>query len=123
MNAISLGRSAGSVYVIHEPSRYDHRRRAMVAIDISPAAEHGPLKIIFPGLDRPPYIDLCAGELKLAMESFRAEDRLLMAGDMELLVFAAVIAARKTNGDLTLLKWDRESFRYFEVRAPRGLLS
>lgn len=111
------------VYALHEPARWDRVTRTMVPIDLNRAKPFGVVKVVFPGPDRPPPIAQCAETLKAAMAGFQACDRLLIAGDMDLVAFAAVLAAKATDGKLTLLKWDSRDRQYYEVVAPEGLLS
>lgn len=110
------------VYALHEPVRFDRAKRCMVPISLDRARSYGELKVVFPGTNRPPPINRCKDELRAAMSEFRPCDRLLIVGDMDLFAFAAVLAAKATNGDLTLLKWDSRAQEYLEVRAPEGLL-
>lgn len=109
------------VYAINEPSRFDHNKKKMVKLNFNMATSFGRLHIIFPGEDRPPHIDLCKGTLRDEMANFRSCDRLLLAGDMDLVVFAAVLAAKATGGKLVLLKWHSRDRRYCEISAPEGL--
>lgn len=88
----------------------------MVALDWSMAEEFGELKLVFPGVDRPPPIDRAAPVIKEAMAGFTADDKLLIAGDMDLVIFGAILAAKACNGQLTLLKWHGRDRRYFEVK-------
>lgn len=111
------------VYALHQPVRYDRVKREMVPVDLSRAKSFGDLHIVFPGTDRPPPIAQCADALKAAMARFKPADRLLIAGDMDLIAFAAVLAAKACKGQLTLLKWDGRERRYYEVAAPDGLLT
>lgn len=111
------------VFILHEPVSYDRQERRMVPIDLSPAKKFGDLHIVFPGHDRPPPIADCADALKVAMATFTAADRLLIAGDIDLVVFAAILAAKACNGHLTLLKWHTRDRCYFEVAAPSELFS
>jgi hypothetical protein len=112
-----------TVFVTHEPVRYDREQRKMVPINLNRARPYGKLRVIFPGANRPPPIDEAAPELKRVMAEFRPSDRLLIVGDMDLLAFAAVLAAKACDGQLTLLKWDGRLQDYLEVKAPCGLLS
>lgn len=111
------------VYALHEPVRYDRVSRVMVPTDLNAAKDFGELRIVFPGRDRPPPIHECADALKAAMARFRSCDRLLIAGDMDLVAFAAVLASKACGGRLTLLKWHGRDRCYHEVAAPDGLLN
>lgn len=110
------------IYAISHPVQYDPRSRRMFKMNLDMAERHGHLHVVFPGDERPPPIDECGEELKAVMSNFRSCDKLLLVGDMDLIAFAAVIAAKTTGGPLTLLKWDKRDRRYYEVKAPKGLL-
>lgn len=110
-----------TVYVVHEPARWDHAAQAMVPIDISKAAEYGPLRIVLPGLNRPPAAAQALGALKAAFAGFGTDDYLLLAGDMDLLVWASSLALRRTGGKLNLLRWNNRGCAYRVCRAPDGL--
>lgn len=110
------------VYAINEPSRFDHNKKKMIKMNLNMAQSFGTLHVIFPGEDRPPCVAQGADVLKTEMANFRSCDRLLLVGDMDLVAFAAVLAAKATGGQLTLLKWHSRDRRYFEVVAPEGLL-
>jgi len=110
------------VYILHEPVRYDRVKRIMVPIDLNPAKEYGDLVVVFPGRDRPPPIDECADDLRAAMARFKPADRLLIAGDMDLLIFASILAA-KACGTLVLLKWHSRDRHYQEIKAPKDLFA
>jgi len=105
------------VYAVHAPQRWDYMRRCMEPLDLSPAAEHGELRIIFPGSEPPPQIDDAVAPLGEALANFRACDYLLIAGHMELLVWASFFAATACDGRLSLLKWDNRRRKY-EVCPP-----
>lgn len=111
------------VYAINEPSRFDHNKKRMIKMNLNMAQSFGTLNIIFPGEDRPPCVFDGMEKLKEEMAKFRPCDRLLLVGDMDLVAFAAVLAAQATGGKLTLLKWHSRERRYYEVSAPDGLLN
>lgn len=111
------------VYAIHEPVRYDKRKNCMVKLNLDMAESFGSLRVVFPGEDRPPPIEVAAQKLRESMSAFRACDRLLLVGDMDLVAFAAVLAAKASNGHLVLLKWHSRERRYYEVEAPEGLFT
>lgn len=112
-----------TVFALHEPVYFDKASRTMVPRDLSKATEFGKLSVVFPGLDLPPPIEECSAKLAQAMKHFKPTDYLLLGGDMDLVVFAAVLAAKNTGGKLKLLKWDGRMRKYYEVEAPPGLLS
>lgn len=92
-------------------------------MDLSAAEEHGNLRYVFPEDSVPPPIEDCMAKIIVAMKSYRPGDYLLLAGDMDLVCFAAVLAAKNTGGALKLLKWHKNQRRYCEVVAPDGALA
>lgn len=54
--------------------------------------------------------------LKTALRRFRDDDYLLAVGDWLLVGAAQAVAAHVNHGRYRLLKWDRETNRYYEVR-------
>jgi hypothetical protein len=111
-----------TVYVVHEPVRWDRYKRKMTPVDLDPAKAFGELKILLPGHDRPPSAQEAFPVLKEAMCGFGPDDYLVVAGDMELLVWVAVLALKKTGGKLRLLKWDNRLHRYEVANSPAELL-
>lgn len=107
------------VFVLHEPARWDGRR--MVPFDLSAADRYGERVVVFPGGDRPPPAQEALPALECAMRSYTRADYLLVAGDMDLLVWASVLALRNTSGMLNLLRWNNRSRRYECSSAPQGL--
>lgn len=108
------------VYVIHHPHRWDHQRRRMEPLDLSPAAEFGELRVIFPGSEPPPSLDEAVAPLGIALAGFTARDYLLIAGNMELVVWASFFAATACDGRMSLLKWDNR-WRRYEVCPPPSI--
>ena len=111
------------VFLVHEPTRWSIRNRVMEPLDLSPAKEHGELVVVFPGADRPPPAAQGLPELKRVMAGYTAADYLVVAGDMDLLVWAAALALKATGGRVNLLKWDSRGRRYEPVASPDGLLT
>lgn len=107
-----------TVFVVHEPVRWNGRR--MVALDMSPAEKFGDLRVIFPGQDRPPPAQEAMPILQNAMCAFRPDDYLVIAGDMDLVVWAAALALKTTSGTLRLLKWDSRQRQYDVVESLPG---
>ncbi len=106
------------VYAVHVPSRWDRRTNGMISVDMSPAAEHGELRVIFPGLDRPPSVAQALPAMRQTLAAFTPHDYLVLAGDMDLVVWASVLALKNTGGRLNLLKWDSRSRRYGVMQSP-----
>lgn len=109
------------VYLINWPSFYDREKRCMVKREMDSGESFGELKVIFPGTDRPPASEQALPVLAREMASFRSIDYLVLAGDWDLVTWAAVLAARATKGKLQLLKWDNRGRCYSPIVAPVGL--
>jgi hypothetical protein len=55
--------------------------------------------------------------IREAMAEYRRGDYLVLAGDMNLVAFAAALAARESGGSLGLLRWDGRGERYVALSA------
>ncbi len=110
------------VYVVHRPSRFDDRRCRMVPLNLKPAERFGNLKVIFPGVHLPPQGEAAAPGLIAGLRDFRPHDYLLVAGDMDLLVWAAMLATRASKAKLRLLKWDRQRGEYDVRTVPDSIM-
>lgn len=109
----------GTVYAIHEPTKYDRTARRAVAMDLSPATEHGEIKIIFPGVGVvAPRGHRFVEGIRPHLGTFSPEDFLLMAGDLELVVWAAILIKEWTGQPPRLLKWNGREGRYVPVAMP-----
>lgn len=104
------------VFIIHEPARWYNGH--MVPFDLSPADAYGERCVIFPGGDRPPPWAIAGPAMQAALATFTEHDFLLVAGDMDMVVWASVLALRATGGKLRLLKWSNRSRGYEPVDAP-----
>lgn len=101
------------VFIPQVPSRYDSGANLWVpTINIKPAQQWGELVTILPPAASRTGIDLCAEVIRRAMEDYNTEDYLVAVGDPTLYAIAAVVAARKAEGTLRMLKWDRIQSRY-----------
>lgn len=108
-----------TVFAIHEPTRWDHAQRRTVAIDLSPAREHGDLRVIFPGLGKPPPTgEWFIESLTAALLNFKQGDFLLIAGNMEHVAWATVVVFKITGALPSFLKWDNRAGRYELIRSP-----
>lgn len=107
------------VYVIHEPTRYDHRNRQVIAMDLSKAKEWGELKVIFPGVGIvPPKGRKFVQQITDVLRGYKVSDFLLIAGDFELIVWASIIIERLHSYPPTLLKWNGRDQAYISIAAP-----
>jgi hypothetical protein len=55
-------------------------------------------------------------QLNEQLRNFSEDDYLLPLGDPAIMAAAAAIAAKQTNGKLTILKWDRREGAYLAVK-------
>lgn len=102
------------VFVVQRPAYYDRDRRGWVnKYDISPARKFGELVFLLkPG-------NLYRDQLASAMDALRAEladfgpdDHILAIGDPIAIAAAVLIAAGRTGGRVSMLKYDRMSGAY-----------
>jgi hypothetical protein len=104
------------VFFINEPLRFDKDEKRLVPFyNIKPASEFGDINIVIPG--RPPHDpEASLRMMRAALNDFSPEDYLAVAGDLHLVAWAAVIAARAQGMDkpLQLLKWDNRYMKYIK---------
>lgn len=107
------------VFVIHEPLRRDRVTGEMYPMhDLTPAAEFGDIRVVLPSANRPPLDpEASLPTLREAMADFSSDDYLVMVGDMNLVCWAAALAARSTDGAIRLLRWDGRGERYVALEA------
>jgi len=111
------------VFIIHEPARWDNVERKMVPFDLSSVDEFGERFVIFPGGNRPPpWAKGCKHFLNV-MSQYQEGDFLVIAGDMDLLVWASVLALKASNGKLNLLRWNSRQQVYEVCSAPTEIWS
>ena len=109
------------VFFVHEPVKRDAQSGQMIPMfNIRPAAQFGDIVFALPGRNRPPEDpEACLLALRDVFRHFRAQDYLAVAGDLQTVIWAAVLACRALDrAPLKLLKWDRQVSRYilFEAR-------
>jgi hypothetical protein len=103
-----------TVWVAHEPLRRDRVTGEMYpAHDLTPASEWGDIRIVLPSSNRPPVDpEAVLPALRDAMDNYRPGDHIVLVGDMDLVVWMSVLAARRTRGAISLLRWDGRLGRY-----------
>lgn len=104
-------------YIVHQPMRIDDRTgRWKPAVNLSPAGEYGDLVFMLDTPERPPLDpEASLPTLRAKLADYRPEDYIVLAGDMNLVAYACVIAARVTGGLLNLLRWDPTERRYISL--------
>lgn len=102
------------VFVPHVPSRYDKRLGQWIpTVSIESAQTFGTLKILLPPDAGRMHTVPLSQVLKEQMIDFTEGDIIMCVGDPTLIAVTAVIAARKGNGKLRMLKWDKMANQYF----------
>lgn len=84
--------------------------------NLTPARKWGRVKVLMPPntqmqFDDPHMVRMIADGL----EDIKPEDYLLLAGDPALIGVVSAIAADYLDGEINLLKWDRQEKVYFPV--------
>jgi hypothetical protein len=72
-------------------------------------------------LKRPPANEKAIGAIHRTLAKFTPDDYLVVAGDMDLVIWASYLALSRTNGRLKLLKWNNRLRNYDLICAPDGL--
>lgn len=101
------------VFIPQVPSRLDGPRNLWVpTVNVKPAERWGDLVVMLPPAAHRAGVDTCVAVMKGCLDDFGREDYLLALGDPTLYAIAAVLAARKADGVLRMLKWDRQTSAY-----------
>lgn len=104
------------VFIPQVPSRLDRGARIWVpTVDLGPAERFGDIVVMLPPEANRMHIGPIVAAMKERMENFTEEDYLVAVGDPSLIAAASVIATRRCNGFLRLLKWDRITSNYNAV--------
>jgi hypothetical protein len=102
------------VYVIQENRK----------IDISPAEEHGEVKVLLPSGDANYQVDETYQTLCKGLENFNPEqDHVLLTGDPTAIFMAGAVLAdlmfeREQGRHVKVLKWNRRTSRYLSLTTP-----
>lgn len=83
--------------------------------DLSSAERFGQLRVLVPSGQNLHSTVPVVRQLLDQLKDINENDYLLPLGDPAIMAAAAGIAFRKTNGRLTVLKWDRRSGAYLAV--------
>lgn len=107
------------VYVVQHPTRIDRQTGQKVTMDITPALAYGELELLLPAgnvvLTPGPMMQELARKLK----HFSDDDYLLPLGDPAAIGAACIEAAAANRGRVKMLKWDRETRKYYVVTLER----
>lgn len=97
------------VFVVQRPAYYDRERRGWVnKYDLSSAEKHGELIFLLrPGNIYRDKLGWAMRQLSETLADFGHQDHLLAVGDPVAIAAAVMVAAGRTGGRVSLLKWDR----------------
>lgn len=105
------------VYIVQQPTRCDvHSGQVVRTIDLTPAEEFGELCFLLP--ERLPKQPLAksAQMVKHALRNYKSEDFLILVGYPAFIGVATYYAAKKTNGRINVLRWNRNENNYKIMR-------
>lgn len=105
------------VFIVQEPVKRDSETGELVPMmNFKRVLEYGSPIVCLPrgnvALSPAPTMD----KLREKLKDFSDKDYLVCAGDPTCLAMAAIIAADRNRGKVTMLKWDKISKGYIEVR-------
>lgn len=104
------------VFIVQEVVKANRETgRLESAMNFSPAMEFGTLETILPAGPVMRHPIPMVRELKKRLIDFGEDDHLLLVGDPVAIGAAVAVAASKTNGKVSTLRWDRRDRRYERV--------
>lgn len=81
--------------------------------NLTPAKEWGNVKVLMPPMVQMLFDDpLMVEQISEGLKEIKPEDYLLLAGDPALIGIVTAIAADYLDGEINLLKWDRQEKVY-----------
>lgn len=98
-----------TVYIVQE----------MRGRDVTDATNFGDLEILITADEQTASFSTqpTIRKLNRMLANFSDEDYLLLTGDPAAIALAAAVAARQNNGRFKMLKWDRQTAKYFPLSA------
>jgi hypothetical protein len=110
-----MSRREPKVFVTQVPSRRDHGSGLWVpTVNISPAEQYGEVVTLLP----PGSQFFAAAEMTRLIKQrlhdldYQSGDYLLPMGNPVIMAVASAVAARRTNGCLNVLVWDKQTSSY-----------
>lgn len=101
------------VFIPQVPSRYDSSiNRWVPTVNLEPAKAYGELKVLLPPEAGRMNLQELRALLARGLETMTIEDWILTTGDPTIMGITMVIAARRLNGLLRILRWDRQLKTY-----------
>lgn len=87
--------------------------------DLSNVFEFGDVQVVVPSElqinERGSHQETIIDMIEDALMNFNNQDYLLLSGDPALIAICFTVAALNNNGQVTVLKWDRITERYYPV--------
>jgi len=98
-----------TVYIVQE----------MRGRDVTDATNFGDLEILITAEEQTASFSTqpTIRKLNRMLANFNDDDYLLLTGDPAAIALAASVAARQNNGRFKMLKWDRQTAKYFPLSA------
>lgn len=116
--------SEGRVFVVQRPAYYDKGRRGWVnKYDLQPAEAYGELVFLLrPGNIYKDKLDGAIVRLQEQLADYGPGDHIMAIGDPVAIAAAVMVAASRTGGVVSLLKFDRMEGQYdaYEVDITRN---
>tara|TARA_R100000656_G_scaffold52326_1_gene41651 strand:+ start:713 stop:1072 length:360 start_codon:yes stop_codon:yes gene_type:complete len=102
-----------TVYCVQEPPG---TARGVPKMDVMKALPFGDVKFLFTERAQLVYsTGALVHELRKKLEKFDDEDYLLLVGDPSIIATTSAVVADINNGKFKMLKWDRESGKYYPL--------
>ncbi len=102
--------------MIKLPSRVFVTQTPKKTIDISPALDFGEIIIVVETTTNIRNPQLVVSQARLSMKDFTTNDYICLIGDPVLCGILCAVAAQRTGGEFTALKWDRQETRYIPIK-------
>lgn len=104
------------VFIPHLVTKYDHARDKIVpTFDFRPASKFGELVLLLDDQVDTAFYQQTIEKLKVSLSDITIHDYFVPVGDPSIIAACAAIIADKI-GVIRLLKWDRQSRSYLELR-------
>lgn len=112
------------VFVVQRPAYFDRERQGWVnKYDLTPAEAHGELVFLLrPGNIYRDKLEGAIRHLEQELADYGPGDHILAIGDPVAIAATVMVAARRTNGTVSLLKYDRMEKCYdaYEIDVNNG---
>lgn len=104
------------VFIPHLVTRFDGARNRIVpTLDFTPATEFGELNLLLDDDINPLFFQQTVELLKKRLDGITVRDYFLPVGDPSIIAACGAIISEKI-GVINILKWDKKSRRYIELR-------